>query len=132
MKRLQDIIIGNDVVGHIYGINLKPLNISNKEDIEEYIFNIKEFIELEYTSIYIEEELPLEVIKIVEDSLSISSSVDNDIRLYNIPHIIEALIPKIKRDICKEEILIISHKREKPLELLIVYRIDLISSQFLD
>mgnify|MGYP000872848933 FL=1 len=117
-KKLQDIIIDEEIVGHIYGINLNPLNINSEKEIKEYIFNINEVIEDEYTSIYIEEEFPLAIIRKIEEDLSMNKLDGKSIRLFNIPYIIERLMLKMKRDILKEEILIISEIKEETLKII--------------
>ena len=117
-KNLHDIIIRDKIVGHIYGINLKALDVTDDKYIEEYISIIKDEIEDDYTSIYIEEDLPLNIIKIIEDRLGIDKADYMDMRLFNIPYIIEALMSNTKGDIMKEEILIISNKKGEVLNLI--------------
>lgn len=117
-KNLHDIIIEDKIVGHIYGINLKALNTSEGKSIEEYISKIEEVIEYDYSSIYIEEDLPLDIIKIIENRLNVDKSDCMDIRLFNISYIIDALMSNKKPDIIKEEILIISNKKEEVLKII--------------
>ncbi|MDR7870929.1 MAG: hypothetical protein RIN55_08735 [Tissierellaceae bacterium] len=124
-NKIHDIIIEDNIIGHIYGINLKPLDFNNDENIEEYILNIKNVMDDEYGAIYIEEKLPLDVLEIIQSSLDVINQDDNDIRIFNIPFIIEALMLKMKRDIIKEEILIITNDKEEALKI-----IDLISNKF--
>lgn len=124
-RKIQEIIKDEEVVGHIYGFNLKPLKYDDEKELEQYISKIKEVIDVEYTSIYIEETLPLEVKKTIEDGLSIIHTDGKDIRIYNIPYIIEALIHKLKRDIIKEEILVLSNNKEECLKI-----IDPLSNEF--
>lgn len=116
-RKLHDIIMEEKVEGYIYGINLKPLDICSKDKVEEYISMINDVVEEEYTSIYIEEELSLETIRLIEDSLSISKSEYKDLLIYNIPYIIDEFKLKIKGDFYKEEILILSDKKEIVLKI---------------
>lgn len=116
-RKLHDIIVEEKVAGYIYGMNLKPLDIQSKERVEEYISMINDVIEEDYTSIYIEEELPLETIRLIEEGLQIKKSEDKDLLIYNIPYIIDELKLKIKGDFFKEEILIISDKKEIVLKI---------------
>lgn len=124
-KKIQDIIKEDNVIGHIYGISLSQLDYSDEKSLDEYISKIKEVIDDEYNHIYIEESLPLNIKKIIADNLSINLANTKDIKLYNIPYIIEALKSKLKRDIIKEEILILSNDKEE-----VLWIIDSISSGF--
>ncbi|NLY46528.1 MAG: hypothetical protein GX053_11185 [Tissierella sp.] len=115
-KMVYEIIKEDNVIGHIYGVNLSRLDYSDENDLNEYISRIKEIIDGdEYKYIYIEESLPLNIKKIIADNLSINLSDSKDIKMDNIPYIIEALKSKLKRDIIKEEILIISNNKDEVL-----------------
>lgn len=124
-KKIHQIFKEDHVICQVYGINLHSLNYHDEEDLEEYISQIKDVIDDEYTYIYIEESLPISVKKTIADSLSMRLSEGKDIRIYNIPYIIEALKSKWKRDTMKKEILIISNNKDEVIGV-----IDSISNEF--
>lgn len=117
-KKIDQIIKDDNVIGQVYGINLKPLNYNDEEELEEYISKIKNCIDDEYLYLYIEESLPANVKKTIANALSIMLSSGNDIRLYNIAHIVEALKSKWKSDTMKKEILIISNSKDETIEVI--------------
>lgn len=69
--------------------------------------------------------MPLSIKRIIADELSIRLPDSKDQKLYNIPYIVEALKAKLRRDIMKEELLILSNNKEEALWI-----IDIISSGF--
>lgn len=93
--------------------------------MEQYISNIKEVLDDEYNYIYIEESLPVNIKRTIADNLSIRLSDGYDVRLYNIPYIIEALKSKWKSDTIKKEILILSNNKDEAIGV-----IDSISNEF--
>lgn len=117
-KRIQEIKIENKILGHICGVNLKPLNYSDEKELEEYINKIRQVMEDEYKKIYIEEEIPIDIRKKIKKGLSMGETNFMDIRIYNIPYILEGLITSFKGEMTKEELLIISNNKDECLRII--------------
>lgn len=117
-RKIDQISRGDYVIGHVCGLNLQKLNYEDQEDMEAYISNIKDLIDDEYSYLYIEESLPLDIKRAIGDRLSIDLCEGREIRLYNIPYIIKALKSKWKDDIIKEEILIVSSDKDEVLKMI--------------
>lgn len=115
-RKLSDIYKDGSAMGHIFGINLRPLN--DEEDLRSYIESIKRLRDVDYNKIYIEEELPFECKKEIADSLEVRLADGNNLFKENLPYLIAGIIKYIKRDIKKNEVLLMCNTKDEALELI--------------
>lgn len=108
-KIIDTIEIEDKIVGKIAGINLKDIDLQNKDDINEYLKSIKSIIDSDFNNLYIEgqEEMGEELIKYIgkELHLSIDTGYSNKIRY--LPEMIVNIFKVLKEEPSQKELLIV-------------------------
>src|SRR5699024_4321328 len=112
---------------HIVGINLRAIDYKDPYTLNKFISNILMFKGEDNKSIYMEEvnSMDLQAIERIQFETSMEIPKGLDIKLYNIPLILKEIFRIEKKDIGKEEVLIISSDRDN-----IIKTIDSISNVF--
>jgi len=112
---------------HIVGINLRAIDYKDSYSLNKFISNILMFKGEDNKFIYIEEvnSMDIQAIERIQFETSMEIPKGLDIKLYNIPLILKEISRIQKKDIGKEEVLIISSDRDN-----IIKTIDSISNVF--
>lgn len=119
-KILDYIVIDGKKIGYIAGINLKPIDYEDEDTMRKYIESISKLKEEDCENIFSEEMEYLDegIKKTIEMETSLSFSNGKNIRLYNLPMIIEDLGKRLNRDFRRAELLLISQNREEILDVI--------------
>lgn len=117
---LDDITIGNHVAGHIVGINLKDIDYSDSMELEKYIEQVLRIKDESHDKIFIEgfDKKDKYARAIIEDQTSLIFPNGDEIINYNIPIIIRDVFKEMKRDISKQEVLLMVDKKEEAIKLI--------------
>lgn len=100
------------------GIYLKPLDPVNSKHIEMFIESVLKVKSEEDTNIYIEDsnKLPFELLKTVEDCTGLIFTSGDNIRMSNIPILIEEIYNGLGRDHNSADTLIISDNKDRIID----------------
>lgn len=117
---LDNILKGEEVIGHILGINLKEVDLSIENNLDEYINNILSLKSEDDTLLYIEglEDINVDILKEIETRTSMTIPTGESIWLYNVPIVMNQLLKGLNEDSFEEEVLIICGQLEKSLDLI--------------
>ncbi len=115
---LDELVIQEKNIGDIAGINLRDISYEKEDYLGRYLEAILKVKREDHKYIFIEE---LEfsgggIIKYIEDYTSLRFPTGKEIRLYNLPFIIEELGKNLHRNFQKEEILLISNNKEEIID----------------
>lgn len=119
-KILESIVVNGEKIGNVLGLNLKEIDYSNEEILKEYIREIIDIKEDNYKTIYIEEvdSQDIKIKELIERETNLKFATGNEIKYYNIPLIIEDIFKFIKKDILKQEVLLIVDNKKDAIGII--------------
>ncbi len=113
---IDDIMRGNDIVGKIAGINLKPIDFNDKHEFREYLNVLIKFKEDEsYDRLFIEgcKDLDKEIIFNIEEFTNMKISDGEYIKITNLSKVMKEICNLLKDNLEEKEILIICDNKER-------------------
>lgn len=111
---IDDIVKDDTVIGKVVGINLKPIDISKKSDLQAYINAIKKIITEEYSRLFIEglENYNEEILIKLQESLNMKIVDGESIRISNLSFAMENIYRFLKDNSNEKEVLILCDNKE--------------------
>ena len=115
---IEDIIKGNSNIGRIAGINIKPVDFNNPKQSKLYIHNLLKIKNSEDTKIYIEgsKNIPIEFLDSLEEITGIKFNSGDNIKMQNIPRIIQRIYVSLGKEYNSTDTLIISNNKQKVID----------------
>lgn len=112
-KIIDTISKENIILGKVSGINIKPIDFSDKVQLERYIQNILKIKAEEDTNLYIEdcESFSSDIIDYIEKNTELNFSSGDNIRILNIPDIIQEVHKLLNQDYNGRDTLVICSNR---------------------
>jgi len=106
------------VIGKIVGINIKPINFLDKKQWDLFIEGIIKVKTVEDTKIYIEDfiKYPVDYLNKIECNTSLKFRSGDNIRISNIPLIIEKIYKSLGKGYNLTDTLIISDNKQKVID----------------
>lgn len=117
---IDDIIKGEEVIGHVLGINLKAVDLKVDSFLDEYINKILSLKSEEDKLLYIEglEDIESNILKEIELRTSMAIPTGENNWFYNVPIILKQLLKHLNENSFENEVLIICGDKEKTLKLI--------------
>ena len=111
---IDDIIRDDNIIGKVAGINMKPISYSCEKELEEYIIAIKKLELEDFTGLYLEEseKLSKEAISYMEDRIGLKITPNEDVKIIQIPLIIQNIYSVLNESLDSKEVLVISKDKE--------------------
>lgn len=124
---IDEITIGDDIIGKVAGINIKPIDFEDESDLKHFIKAIEKLKIDNYERLFIEgnENINKEKADYIQKVLNLTMDDGEYVRLQYLPFVIKEIIKNMKSNLQEKEILIISHDKEMTKEI-----IESISSDF--
>lgn len=117
---LDDIILEDSTIGYIIGNNIKAIDFSKNEELDNFITNIKKLECKDISKVYIEgcKEFDCDTIKKVEEKTDYSFAIGDKIRIHNIEILLKKLPGLFNRELDKNNLLIVSSSRERLIDII--------------
>lgn len=112
---IDDILIEENIIGKIAGINLKPIDLEDEHQLKEYLNAIIKLKDENSTKLFIEEyeNLSKKVISQIEEFTNMKVTNGEETRITNIPLVMNDICHILKENLEDKEILIICDNKEK-------------------
>jgi len=97
------------------GINIKPIDFDDNDDLNKYIEGIKEVLNEEIGGVYLEgqEKLNYNVLKTIEDNTNVKVFYGENIRIKYLPFILKEIYEILNDNLQEKEILILDSDIER-------------------
>lgn len=119
---IDNISIGEKVIGQIVGINLKKIDFSNEKVIDEYISGIIKVKSKSYEDnlLYIEEKdnMDIDVLRAIEDATAMKIPTGKALRKRNLSALITEYFNKLGEDVYNQELLLICDNKEESIYII--------------
>jgi len=114
-KIIEDILIEEQLVGRIAGVNLKPFDPKFKTNLDIYLMSINGLKDEDDTNLFIEgqENFSKEILYYIEEYTGLEISDGENNKIKNLPVILKEVYNLLKEDIREKEVLIICDDKEK-------------------
>ncbi|NLK43378.1 MAG: hypothetical protein GX300_03160 [Tissierellia bacterium] len=98
---------GEDIL--VTGINIKPIDFNNRDDLDKYLQGIKEVLTEEVNGIYIEgqEGFNRDILKYIEDSVNVKVFYGEDTKIKYLPTVMKKACSILKENLQEKEVLIL-------------------------
>lgn len=117
---LEEIASNDELIGRVVGINIKEFNYSNDNELDLFIRGIDKLKEPDDGNIYIEksEKYPIEIFEKIHEITGLKFSSGYNIRILNIPTLLNEIYKNLGREINSTDTLIISDDRNIALDII--------------
>lgn len=108
------------MVAQVAGVNLKPIEYKDPKVLAKYVENVLKIKDESYERIFIEEldREYTEVKRSIETKTSLTFPTGKNIMYYNLPMIIKDISKIMRKDMSKQEVLLVVDNKEEALELI--------------
>lgn len=113
-KVIDDIVIKENTVGKVIGINLKPFDVNHKPSLDMFLIDVQKLKTSDDTRLFIEgqENLNSETLRYIEEYTNMRILNGENIKIKNLSLVIKEVYAILKEDPREKEILIICDNKD--------------------